>query len=236
MKAVSIVGPKNSGKTTLGLQLAKQFKEMGLTVAAAKFSHHGMDWKQDTDTAQYAKTCDTVAGLGPSETFVHWTDKRFLPDILPLLTADVLIVEGGKSLGYLPRILCLYGDLSDGTDWLSPELAIATYGDETIDGIQAHNSIKELAETVLEKGFFLPGMDCETCGRPDCKGLAVDIVKGLVTPDACLALKNSISVDINGAPLGMKPFVEDIVSAAIREMIRTLKGYSPGKATIKLDV
>lgn len=235
MKAVSIIGPKNSGKTTLGLKLAQHFKESGLTVAAAKFSHHNFDWK-DTDTTAYAKTCDAVAGLGPSETFVHWTDRRFLPDILPLLTADVLIVEGGKSLGYLPRILCLNGDLSDGTDWLIPDLAIATYGSATVDGVDHFDDIAPLAQTVLNKGFFLPGMDCETCGRPDCKGLAMDIVAGKTTPKACLALNNSISVDINGAPLGMKPFVEDIISASIREMIRTLKGYSPGKCTIKLDV
>jgi len=235
MKAVSIVGPKNSGKTTLGLELARHFKKMGLTVAAAKFSHHGFNW-QDTDTTKYSEICDTVAGLGPSETFVHWTDRRFLPDILPLLTADVLIVEGGKSLGYLPRILCLRGDLTDGTDWLTPELAIASYGEESIDGVPALESIDDLAETVLKKGFFLPGMDCETCGRPDCKTLAADIVAGKVTTDACLAMHNSIEVDINGAPLGMKPFVEDLISAAIREMLKTLKGYSPGKATIKLDV
>lgn len=235
MKAISLVGPKNSGKTTLGLKLAAHFKKQGLVVAAAKFSHHGFDW-QDTDTAQYAELCTAVAGLGPSETFVHWTDKRFLPDILPLLTADVLIVEGGKSLGYLPRILCLNGDLSDGTDWLLPELALATYGDQTLPDIPAHSDITELANIILEKGFFLPGMDCETCGRPDCKGLAVDIVQGKTTTKACLAMHNSIEVDINGAPLGMKPFVEDIVSASIREMVRTLKGYSPGKCTITLDV
>lgn len=235
MKAVSIVGPKNSGKTTLGLELAEHFKKAGLKVAAAKFSHHGFDW-QDTDTTKYAKTCDVVAGLGPSETFVHWTDRRFLPDILPLLTADVLIVEGGKSLGYLPRILCLRGDLNDGTDWLVPELAIGSYGDKTIENVPSYDDIPSLADTVLEKGFFLPGMDCETCGRPDCKTLATEIITGKTTTKACLAMHSSIEVDINGAPVGMKPFVENIISAAIREMVRTLKGYSPGKATIKLDV
>jgi len=235
MKAISIVGPKNSGKTTLGLKLAAYFKAMGMTVAAAKFSHHGLDW-QDSDTTEYAKTCDVVAGLGPSETFVHWTDRRFLPDILPLLTADILLVEGGKELGYLPRVLCLRGDLSDGTDWLLPELAVATYGEKQLDGIPAFDDIDKLADRILQTGFFLPGMDCGTCGRPDCKTLAIDIVAGKTGTKACLAMHNSIEVDINGAPLGMKPFVEDIVSAAIREMIRTLKGYSPGKATIKLDV
>ncbi len=235
MKAISIIGPKNSGKTTLGLNLVQFFKSKGLTVAAAKFSHHGFNW-QDTDTAKYSEHCDAVAGLGPDETFVHWTHRRFLPDILPLLTADILIVEGGKSLGYLPRILCLNGDLSDGTDWLVPELAIASYGEHQVEGVPAKESIKELGDLILEKGFFLPGMDCETCGRPDCKGLAIDIINGKATTKACLAMHNSIEVDINGATVGMKPFVEDIVSASIREMIRTLKGYSPGKATIKLDV
>ncbi|BDQ32917.1 molybdopterin-guanine dinucleotide biosynthesis protein MobB [Pseudodesulfovibrio portus] len=235
MKAISIVGPKNSGKTTLGLKLAEHFKQSGLSVAAAKFSHHGFDW-QDTDTTQYAGICDAVAGLGPSETFVHWTGHHFLPDLLPLLTADVLIVEGGKTLGFLPRILCLRGDLSDGTDWLAPELAIGSYGDETVDNVPAFDDIASLAEAVLDKGFFLPGMDCETCGRPDCRTLAAEIVAGKASTKACLAMHNSITVDINGAPVGMKPFVEDIISAAIREMLRTLKGYAPGKATIKLDV
>ncbi|MCJ2164069.1 MULTISPECIES: molybdopterin-guanine dinucleotide biosynthesis protein MobB [unclassified Pseudodesulfovibrio] len=235
MKAISLVGPKKSGKTTLGLKLARHFKDQGLTVSAAKFSHHGFDWK-DTDTTEYAAICDTVAGFGPKETFVHWTDHRFLPDLLPLLTADVLIVEGGKNLGFLPRILCLNGDLADGTDWLAPELAVASYGDKSVDNIQTLNDIELLAARILEKGFFLPGMDCKTCGRPDCRTLAADIVAGRATTRACLAMHNSIEVDINGSPVGMKPFVEDIISASIREMIRTLKGYSPGKATIKLDV
>lgn len=235
MKAVSIVGPKKSGKTTLGLKLAEHFKAQGLTVAAAKFSHHELDW-QETDTSKYARTCDAVAGLGPEETFVHWTEKRFLPDILPLLTSDVLIVEGGKSLGYLPRILCLPEQMDEEDDWLEPGLAIASYGPRVIDDVPSMKSIDELAAAILSKGFFLPGMDCETCGRPDCKTLAKEIVKGTVTTKACLAMHNSIEVSINGAPVGMKPFVEDIVSASIREMVRTLKGYSPGTATIKLDV
>lgn len=235
MKAISIIGPKNSGKTTLGIDLARALKKKGLRVAAAKFSHHGFDWSE-ADTSKYAEVCDAVAGLSSAESFVHWTDRRFLPDLLPLFTADVLIVEGGKSLGYLPRILCLNGDLTDGTDWLSPELAIATYGDTSIDGIISENSIDALADIVLDKGFFLPGLDCKSCGREDCKGLALEIVAEKVSTDACLAMHNSIEVDINGAPLGMKPFVEDIISASIREMLRTLKGYAPGKATIKLDV
>ena len=235
MKAVSIIGPKKSGKTTLGIELARIFKDRGLTVAAAKYSHSGFD-RADTDTAKYAAVCDTVAGLGKSDAFVHWTKHCFLPDLLPLLTADVLIVEGGKPLGFLPRILCLSGDLSDGIDWLSPELAIATQGEQTLDGIPAPATPDELADLVLDKGFLLPGMDCETCGRPDCRTLAAEIVRGVVGTEACLAMHNSIQVDINGATVGMKPFVEDIISAAIREMIRTLKGYSPGKATITLDV
>ena len=235
MKAVSIVGPKKSGKTTLGVELAKTLKTRGHSVSAAKFSHHDLAWAE-ADTSQYAAICDAVAGIGPNETFVRWDNHRFLPDILPLLSADVLLVEGGKTLGFLPRILCLNDKLEDGIDWLMPELAISTWGERSLPDVPHALSVDELADIVMAKGFFLPGMDCETCGRPDCLGLAKDIVKGTASPEACLALHNSIEVSINGAPLGMKPFVEDIVSAAIREMIRTLKGYSPGKATIKLDV
>ncbi|WP_243545843.1 molybdopterin-guanine dinucleotide biosynthesis protein MobB [Pseudodesulfovibrio tunisiensis] len=235
MKAISIIGPKNSGKTTLGLQLAEALKDMGQTVAAAKFSHHGFDW-QDADTTEYAKVCDTVAGLGPSETFVRWDKHNFFPDLFPLLSADVLIVEGGKTIGLTPRVLCLNGDLKDGTDWLEPDLAIATWGEHTLASIPAFDSVEELAKLVMNKAFLLPGLDCSTCGRENCKGLARDIVTGKVGPEACLAMHNSIKVDINGASIGMKPFVENIIAASVREMLRTLKGYAPGKATISLDV
>ena len=30
----------------------------------------------------------------------------FLRDLVPLLDADILLVEGGKTIGWLPRILC----------------------------------------------------------------------------------------------------------------------------------
>ena len=235
MIAVSLIGPKKSGKTTLGVELAARLKSMGKRVAVVKFSSHSFD-TGDTDTAKYAAVADTVAGLGKSETFVHFLAPRTLGDILPLLQADVLLIEGGKSFKGAPRILCLHGDLKDGTDWLSPELAIATWGEHTLNTVPAFTDVDRLARLVLERGFLLPGLDCGSCGRPDCGGLASGIVAGKSSPDDCQALNNSVEVTINGAPLGMKPFVEDMFGAAIRAMLTQLKGFAPGSAVIKLDV
>ena len=235
MKAVSLVGPKNSGKTTLGLKLARELTAMGLRVAAAKFSHHDLTWP-DTDTAQYAGVCVAVAGLGPDESFVHWTRKRALVDLLPLLRADVLLVEGGKSLGWLPRILCLPQADDPDAAWLRPDLALASTGPGRAHGVPRQDSPAALAATVCERGFLLPGLDCQACGRPDCRTLAGQIVRGEASPEACAALHNALAVDIDGVPLAMKPFVENLLSAAIREMLRSLKGAAPGTATIRLRV
>ncbi|MBG3878798.1 molybdopterin-guanine dinucleotide biosynthesis protein MobB, partial [Desulfovibrio oxamicus] len=106
MKAVSIIGFKNSGKTTCTALLADALEARGLTVAVAKHTHHNLD-KAETDTARLMKPGRTVIGIAEGECAVFWSTRRHLADLLPLVRADVLLVEGGKSLGWLPRVLCL---------------------------------------------------------------------------------------------------------------------------------
>ena len=47
---------------------------------------------------------------------IHWGHPCFLRDLVPLLDADILLVEGGKNIGWLPRILCFadYARTPDG--------------------------------------------------------------------------------------------------------------------------
>ena len=224
-KAVAVVGFKKSGKTTLMLELARNLTERGYSVAAAKFSHHELD-KADTDTAALGEVCSTVFGLGRGETSVHLPGRKFLPDLLPLAKEDILLVEGGKTLTWLPRIVALrdpeeFADLDNG-------LALGTWGNSQVDGVPAFASVDEIADTVLERGFLLPGLDCGTCGRPDCLTVAREIVAGKSTTRACLALRGSLQVTVDGQPLGMNSFVGNVMSGTLRVLLEQLKGYSPG--------
>lgn len=233
MKAIGIVGYKKSGKTTLSLELAEALKRLGHTVTLAKHSHHGFDEKADTDTARFRQKADMVLGFSPGGSFVSWPDERPLSDLLPLVRTEFLIVEGGKTMTTLPRII-IAPDEATAAD-LDPDLALAAYGDAALEGVMATRDVDGLARIVARQGFLLPGLDCGGCGRENCRGLAVDIVAGEATLADCTALNAGIKITVGGAPLPLNPFVERILRSGILGMLGELKGFSEGPVDIRID-
>lgn len=227
MIGINIVGFKKSGKTTLAGMLADLLQLSGLTPGIAKYTHQGLDMP-GTDTSWLMKPGRTVAGLGPNEAALFWSKERHLPDLLPLIQADVLLVEGGKQLGWLPRILCLKEP--EDAEHLNPELALATYGEISVDGLPHFNpeSLDALVQLVRDKGFILPGLDCGDCGFPNCAGLAARIVAGKATPEHCKAKSSLLEITANGTPIAMNSFVADMILGALQGLLRPLKGYAPG--------
>lgn len=231
-KALSLVGFKKSGKTTLMLNLIEELKNRNIKVSAAKFSHHRFD-QPDTDTARISRQAVDLAGLTKSETMLYWSGEKYLPDLLPLMNGDVLLVEGGKNLGWLPRILIL--NHPEDAAQLGQELALATWGKVRTDHLPHLENIKDLADLLMTRGFILPGLDCGSCGYETCAGLAAEIIAGRAGQEDCQARKTSLEVKVNGKTLGMNPFVERIISKSILGMLSELKGYSPGKVEIKIN-
>ncbi|OEU67018.1 MAG: molybdopterin-guanine dinucleotide biosynthesis protein MobB [Desulfovibrio sp. S3730MH75] len=235
MKAIAIVGKKKTGKTTLGLALAKHFADKGMKVGVIKHSHHGFDEAEGTDTQQYKKVASCVAAYSPTQSFVSWNKEKPLQDLLPLLDADVIIMEGGNKLGWMPRIITVRED-ADEKEFF-PELALAQIPACTKDNPPSAAEIKRLAELVMDKGFLLPGLNCGACGRELCREFAADINAGKATRGGCKATSGKMDVTCNGMPLALNPFVSDILSAGISAMLGQLKGYTPGdlNITIKTD-
>lgn len=235
MQAIALVGTKKTGKTALGLALVQELLARGKTVAVAKHTRHHFD-RPDTDTGRYAALGVQVVGISPGDSFVRWPRERFLPDLLPLLDADVLVVEGGKDLGWLPRVL-LVDDPARAGD-LSPELALACWtaeGLKALPGLPEVDTPADLASLVLDRGFLLPGLDCEACGRADCRGLAADIVAGKSRTLDCRSTGPDLTVTVAGHPLALNPFVAKLMAAGIAAQLSTLKGYAPGDIQISIQ-
>jgi molybdopterin-guanine dinucleotide biosynthesis adapter protein len=233
MRAIAVVGYKKSGKTTLAMELADALKKMGNSVTMVKHSHHGFDEKAETDTSRFRTRADMVMGFSPGGSFVSWPGERPLTELLPLVTTDFLVLEGGKTLGLMPRII-IAEDEATAQD-LDPELALAAYGDHALDEIMATRDVAGLARIVAKAGFLLPGLDCGACGRTNCRGLAVDIVAGTATVADCKAMNNSIRITVSGQPLPLNPFVERILRSGILGMLSELKGYTAGKVDIHIE-
>jgi molybdopterin-guanine dinucleotide biosynthesis protein B len=232
MLAVNLVGFKKSGKTTLALDLAAEFKRRGIKAAAAKCAHHPVLDRGDTDSDRLFAAYGQCAALAGGETQMIWNSRRHLADLLPLLDCEVLVVEGCKHLGWLPRILLPRNP--EEAAGLSPELALGTYGPVEVPGLARLADPPAVADAVLKRGFALPGLDCGACGRADCRGLAKEIVAGRAAAKDCQARSADIKITVNGAELGLSPFVADILSGGILGMLRTLKGFTPGKVEISI--
>lgn len=225
-KAVSVVGFKKTGKTSLVLELARELTARGRKVAAVKFTHHGLDL-DGTDTARFAQECVSVAGIGPKTTTLLWNSARQLQDIFPLLGADIVLVEGGKSLTWLPRFVTLGAEEDE--SGLGQGLALATWGPGSLPGVPRASSVAELATLAESRAFTLPGLDCGACGRDSCLELAREIVAGTAEPRACEAMNAKLVVRVGGQRLALNPFVDRLVTNTIRGLLTELKGNVPGQ-------
>lgn len=232
MRAVSIVGRKKSGKTTLGLSLVKKLSEKGLKVGVLKHSHHGFDGAEGTDTELYKAEAACVAAYSPEQSFVSWKGERMIQDLLPLMDADILIMEGSSRVGWLPRFI-LAEDREHAEDFL-PDLALEILPALNRETGLSEGEIDRLAEMVLEKGFMLPGLNCGACGRDNCRDFAADIVAGKAAPSGCKTTEGEMTVTCNGNPLALNPFVSDILKSGITAMLGQLKGYAPGELEIRI--
>ena len=232
MQAVALNGFKNSGKTSLALQLCQLFQARGIKVAVAKFSHHAFD-AQDTDTRTLSRYASTVFGLSRDQTEVIWNTQKYLPDLTGLCDAQVLIVEGGKTLHYLPKIIL--SESEQEIRRLDTGLTLAVWSECTLPDLPSTRDLETLADLILDKGFFLPGLDCQACGRSDCSVLAAEILRGTAAFSECRALQSSIRITVNGRQLPINPFVNAVLANGIKGLLSPLKGFAPGAIEISLE-
>lgn len=230
MRGVNIVGFSNVGKTTLALELAEEFRRRGVNAGAVKCSHkerldHG---HRDSDRLLESFGGTVVAAHG--ETGIAWLERKPVQSLLPLLGREVIVVEGGKSFGWLPRILLLT-DAKD-AEQLGGELALAAFGSVGAPGMPHVQTVEELADMILSRGFILPGLDCGACGRANCRELCARIVAGEALPEECVADSGEVSIMVDGAALALNPFVSRMVAATIRAQVETLKGGANGRIEI----
>lgn len=246
MKALAIVGFKNSGKTTTTGKLAEALEKKGLTVAIAKHTHHNLD-KPETDTARFMRPGRTVIGLGPGESALFYGEPVPLLKLLPLVKADILLVEGGKEATWLPRILCLRSPeeavkLSGGegrgrvlatlrtrpeSEFFQdvPHFAGGGTGPDELSG----QALDDLAQLAWEQAFALPGLNCGACGLGSCEAFACGVVQGRYQVSDCPSLQHqAVEIYSDGRPVALNPFMVRLIASMMKSVAAELKGYRPG--------
>lgn len=213
MKIVSIVGRKNSGKTSLTEKIVKELINRGHNVATIKHSHHEMEMdREDTDTWRHKLAgSKIVVGVGAT-TFFNiqgiLTLNRLLFLIKTIEDVDFVVIEGFKRYNY-PKI----ATSPDVTD----EYTIETVNSFKID----ENGLKSLVNKIEEKTHdIVDTLFIDNCGYNDGASIAKEIRNGTIKN------KELDKVDMNllieDKVIGLNEFVNNFMKKTIVGMINTL--------------
>ena len=160
-KEIRIVGPKNSGKTTLIENLSKELKSRGYRVAAVKHTSHDHEFdRPGTDSWRFRQAgCETAVIISPDNFVCHadnvGSQKQNKLFELIFQDIDILFYEG-KGEGDFPTIACAGRDNAK-IDREYPGLIAVVSEDEinTTLPIFKPDKTSELADFLIE-GLIKP--------------------------------------------------------------------------------
>jgi len=213
MKIVSIVGKKNTGKTSLTVKVIEELTKRGYNVASIKHSHHSIEMdKENTDTWKHKQAgANLVVGVR-STTFFNARKEHDLNRILYMLKHfddfDFVVIEGYKSYNY-PKIIT--------SPNVRDEYTIKEVDSFTIDD----EGISELADLIEERGHdIVDTLFANNCGYNDGENIARDIRQGILTVDDLDKTHSYLSID--GKVVGLNRFVSDYLKQNVIGVINTL--------------
>ena len=198
MRIISIVGLKDTGKTSLTNKIISELTNRDYKVASIKHSHHEMMMdREGTDTwKQMESGSDFVVGIG-SRTFFNINESIPLERVLFLVKMmcdpDFLVIEGFKNYHYAKIVT-------------SPELE----DDYTIASVNSFE-ITDIIDTLF----------VNDCGYNDASVIAKAFVSGDLkyNPDT----QADVSLAIDGINIGLNAFVNDFLKETIIGMLKALK-------------
>lgn len=213
MKIASVVGKKNTGKTSLTVKIIEELTRRGYNVASIKHSHHSIEMdKENTDTWKHKQAgANLVVGVG-STTFFNARKEHDLNRILYLLkhfgNFDFVIIEGYKSYNY-PKIIT--------SPNVRDEYTIKEVDSFTIDA----QGVSELADLIEERGHdIVATLFANNCGYNDGEAIAAEIRNGNLNVEDLDDVQAYLSIDEK--VVGLNRFVSDYIKQSILGVISTL--------------
>ena len=159
-KAIGFIGYSNSGKTTLIEKLIPLFRAQGLSVSAIKNAHHGFDMdRPGKDSFRYRQAGAGQVLISTTERWALLTETprghATLEDLLAQLAqCDLVIVEGFKGEGRIPRIEVRRATVTDAPIYPNDPNVIAVATDFAFDcplPVLALNDVDRIAAFIMQR-------------------------------------------------------------------------------------
>ena len=213
MKIVSIVGRKNTGKTSLTVKVIEELTKRGYKVASIKHSHHTMEMdRENTDTWKHKEAgSKVVVGIG-STTFFNIRQDMDLNRLLYLIkhmdNVDYVVIEGFKSYNY-PKIAT------------SPEV-VDEYTIKQVDSFTiTQEGVSELVDLIEQRGHdIVDTLFANNCGFNNGEAIAKEIREGNLKVEDLDDVYSYLSID--NKVVGLNRFVSDYLKKTILGIISTL--------------
>ena len=213
MKIVSIVGKKNTGKTSLTVKVIEELTRRGYNVASIKHSHHTMEMdKENTDTWKHKQAgSNLVVGIG-STTFFNVRKEMDLNRLLFLIKimndVDFVVIEGFKKYNY-PKIAT------------SPEV-VDEYTIKEVNSFEiTPEGVSELADLIEERGHdIVDTLFAHNCGFNNGEAISKEIREGKLKTEELDEIVGYMSIDEK--VVGLNRFVSEYIKQNLIGIINTL--------------
>jgi len=238
VRAVAVVGYRETGKTKIVEGLVRELSKRGHRVATVKHvveRGFSID-RPDKDTWRHARAgARVVVSLAPRELATIERRAAKLGEVLSRLErSDFVIIEGFKGTKNLAKIVAARSraDLRELVD----EFTIASVGARKA-GLPAFKfkHVKRLADLVERRvPPVLPGIDCEHCGYKSCREFALAVLAGKRRWDGCPTLHERVILTVDGRRVFLNPFMQKMMAGAIVGVLSSLKGAKGKRIELKV--
>jgi len=199
LPVVSIVGHGKSGKTTLIEKLIPEMKSRGYRVAAVKHTHENIELDtQGKDSWRYAQAGSDAVFLSTPENLAlieHVENDASLKDIARMISADCdIMLVEGLHDAHVPRI--------------------EVHRKET--GKRLRCKTEELRAIVTNEKLSID--------LPQFKLDDVSVIADFIEAKLVGKRNDETNLYINGKPIKLNRFAQDIVAGAMLGIVSTLKG------------
>lgn len=212
MKILSIIGTKDTGKTTLVTRLIKGLTNKGYKVGTIKHTHRRFDFP-GKDTERHRKAgARIVTGAGKETFFLTPKEKNinWIISTIPFIEEiNFLIIEGFKKL-----------EFANISTSIENEFTIKKVDPFSLTDDE-FNKILQLIEK-RTYGLLL-GLNCGKCGFESCKEFARAKIRGNADDINCKSQFKRAMLRVNDNPIPLNPFVQKIISKTIKGMVESLQ-------------
>lgn len=247
MRVIAVNGPSKSGKTTVCEAIIAGLRARGYSVGSVKeihFEGFEIDPNPSANTRRHKSAgSELVTARALTETDVLHQKKLPILEILRSYDHDFVILEGvtdclapriitghtdedvaGRIDGRAVLISGVFANKNSGEYSNLPIINVLTEGEKLVD--------------FVEKTAFSPFPDvdpkcCGHCGY-DCKTMCDRVCQGKSERSDCVLTSQKIELTVDGKPVSLVPFVQNILRNSVMAVASELKGApTSGEVVVK---